>query len=330
MAQNYDVAGLGNAIVDVIAATDDSFLLKHNVAKGVMTLIDVYRAHQLLGALPKSREIAGGAAANTMAGIASLGGKGLFVGKVNADRLGESFVDSLKQIGVHYDTKMAEDGPQTACCLIAVTPDGQRSMNTYLGACRELTPEDIDEDAIAASAVLYIEGYLWDEPSAKAAIERAMAAAKRAGRKVAFTLSDPFCVERWRAEFRELLDTRIDILFANEAESKALFEVDSFDEVLQMMRPWKGIAALTRSEKGCVVAHGDEVHVLDAVPVKAVVDTTGAGDQFAAGFLYGFTHDKPLTVCGKLGALAAAEVISHYGARPETHLKTLAADAGLI
>ncbi|MBU6442389.1 MAG: adenosine kinase [Alphaproteobacteria bacterium] len=330
MAQKYDVAGLGNAIVDVIAATDDEFLLTHNVAKGVMTLIDEYRAHQLLGALPDGREIAGGSAANTMAGLASLGGTGLFVGKVNADRLGESFADSLKQIGVQFDTRMAEGGPQTACCLIAVTPDGQRSMNTYLGACRELTPEDIDEDAIAASAVLYIEGYLWDEPSAKAAIERAMAAAKRAGRKVAFTLSDPFCVERWRSEFRELLDTRLDILFANEAEAKALFEVDSFDEVLQAMRPWKGIAALTRSEKGCVVARGSEVHVLDAAPVAKVVDTTGAGDQYAAGFLYGLTRDKPLAACGKLGALAAAEVISHYGARPEVHLKTLAAEAGLI
>jgi len=330
MAQKYDVAGLGNAIVDVIAATDDAFLLEHNVAKGVMTLIDEYRAHQLLGALTEGREIAGGSAANTMAGIASLGGTGLFVGKVNADRLGESFADSLKQIGVQFDTRMAEGGPQTACCLIAVTPDGQRSMNTYLGACRELTPEDIDEDAIAASAVLYIEGYLWDEPSAKAAIERAMAAAKRAGRKVAFTLSDPFCVERWRSEFRELLDTRLDILFANEAEAKALFEVDSFDEVLQAMRPWKGVAALTRSEKGCVVARGSEVHVLDAAPVAKVVDTTGAGDQFAAGFLYGLTRDKTLAACGRLGALAAAEVISHYGARPEVHLKTLAADAGLI
>ncbi|MDE3114341.1 MAG: adenosine kinase [Pseudomonadota bacterium] len=330
MAQKYDVAGLGNAIVDVIAATDDAFLLTHNVAKGVMTLIDEYRAHQLLGALPQGRETAGGSAANTMAGIASLGGTGLFVGKVNADRLGESFADSLKQIGVQFDTRMAEGGPQTACCLIAVTPDGQRSMNTYLGACRELTPEDIDEEAIAASAVLYIEGYLWDEPSAKAAIERAMAAAKRAGRKVAFTLSDPFCVERWRSEFRELLDTRLDILFANEAEAKALFEVNSFDEVMQAMRPWKGIAALTRSEKGCVVVKGSEVHVLDAAPVAKVVDTTGAGDQYAAGFLYGLTRDKPLATCGKLGALAAAEVISHYGARPEVHLKALAADAGLI
>ncbi len=330
MAQKYDVAGLGNAIVDVIAATDNDFLLTHNVAKGVMTLIDEYRAHQLLQVLPEGREVAGGSAANTMAGLASFGGKGVFIGKVKADRLGESFAESLRQLGLDFDTKMAADGAQTACCLIAVTPDGQRSMNTYLGACRLIGPDDIDEDAIAAAAVLYIEGYLWDEPAAKAAIEKAIAAAKKAGRKVAFTLSDPFCVERWRSEFRELVDTRIDILFANEAEAKALFEVDEFDDVLQALHPWKGVAALTRSEKGCVVVRGTEVHVLDAVPIERVVDTTGAGDQFAAGFLYGWTRNRPLPVCGRLGALAAAEVISHYGARPEVDLRTLAAASDLI
>ena len=226
---------------------------------------------------------------------------------MKADRLGESFAEGMKAIGLDYNAKPSSDGAPTACCLIAVTPDGQRSMNTYLGACRELTADDIDEDAIAASQVLYIEGYLWDEPAAKAAIEKAMAAAKKAGTKVAFTLSDPFCVERWRSEFRALLETKIDILFANEAEAMALFEVDSFDEVLQTLRPWKGVAAVTRSEKGCVVIDVDEVHVLDAYPVAKVLDTTGAGDQFAAGFLYGCTHGMPLPTCGKLGALAAAE-----------------------
>lgn len=330
MAHKYDVAGLGNAIVDVIAPTDDAFLLKHNVAKGVMSLIDEYRAHQLLQALPETREIAGGSAANTMAGLASFGGKGVFMGKVKADRLGESFAEGMKAIGLDYNTRLAADGAQTACCLIAVTPDGQRSMNTYLGACREITPDDIDEEAIAQSAVLYIEGYLWDEPAAKAAIEKAMNAAKKAGGKVAFTLSDPFCVERWRDEFRDLLENKIDILFANEAEAMALFEVDSFDDVLQKLRKWKGVAAVTRSEKGCVVFDIEDVHVLDAFPVDKVLDTTGAGDQFAAGFLYGYTHDMALAVCGKLGALAAAEIISHYGARPEKHLKTLAAEANLI
>lgn len=329
MALEYDVAGLGNAIVDVIAPADDAFLLKHNIAKGVMTLIDDFRAAQLSEALRDAQETAGGSAANTMAGIASLGGKGLFVGKVKADRLGESFADSLKEIGVSYSTKMATDGPATACSIILVTPDGHRSMNTYLGASREIAPSDIDEEQIAASAVLYVEGYLWDAPEAKAAINKAIAAAKRAGRKVAFTLSDPFCVARWREEFLELMSS-LDILFANEEEAKALFEAEEFDAVLQAVRPWPGIAALTRSEKGCVVAQGDELHVLDAAPVARVVDTTGAGDQFAAGFLYGLTHGKDLATCGRLGALAAAEVIAHYGARPEMSLHALAAREELI
>jgi len=330
MSETYDVAGLGNAIVDVIAATGDEFLLEHNIAKSVMTLIDEFRAHQLLSVLPEAQEIAGGSAANTMAGLASLGGRGIFIGKVKEDRLGESFAESLASIGVDYKTPKAKDGAPTGCCLIAVTPDGHRSMNTYLGAAREIAPHDIDEKAIAASSVLYIEGYLWDQPEAKAAITKAMAIARQAGRKVAFTLSDPFCVSRWRAEFRELLKDKIDILFANEEEAKALFEVDAFDEILQATLHWHGTAALTRSEKGCVIARRHEVHVLDAEPVERVVDTTGAGDQFAAGFLYGLTHGMDLRESGRLGAIAAAEVISHYGARPETDLKTLAAAAGLI
>jgi sugar/nucleoside kinase (ribokinase family) len=329
MALEYDVAGLGNAIVDVIAPADDAFLLQHNIAKGVMTLIDDFRAAQLSEAVRDAQETAGGSAANTMAGIASLGGKGLFIGKVKADRLGESFADSLNEIGVSYSTRMATDGPATACSIILVTPDGHRSMNTYLGASREIAPSDIDEEAIAAAQVLYVEGYLWDTPEAKAAITKAIAAAKRDGRKVAFTLSDPFCVARWREEFRALMEN-LDILFANEEEAKALFEAEEFDSVLQAVRDWPGIAALTRSEKGCVVAQGEELHVLDAAPVARVVDTTGAGDQFAAGFLYGLTHGKDLATCGRLGALAAAEVISHYGARPETSLHALAAREDLI
>ena len=329
MAHKYDVAGLGNAIVDVIAPATDGFLLEHNVAKGVMTLIDEFRAHQLLKVLPEGQEIAGGSAANTMAGLASFGGKGIYMGKVKADRLGESFAEGMRAIGVDYTTAPASEGAQTACCLICVTPDGHRSMSTYLGATRGITEGDIDEKAIAASQVLYVEGYLWDEPKAKAAIEKAMNAAKKAGVKVAFTLSDPFCVERWRDEFRDLIENKIDILFANEDEAMAQFEADDFDGVLQATRGWKGIAALTRSEKGCVIVD-DEVHVLDAEPVAKVLDTTGAGDQFAAGFLYGLTHGKPLAVCGRLGAIAAAEVISHYGGRPEKHLKALAADADLI
>lgn len=328
MTEGYDVAAIGNAIVDVIAPADDEFLLQHNIAKGVMTLIDEYRAEQLYQALPSAQRQAGGSAANTMAGLASLGGDGLFLGKVKADPLGESFAQSLAGIGVSYRTKKATGGPASACCLIVVTPDGHRSMNTYLGASREIGPVDIHESEITAAQVLYIEGYLWDAPDAIAAINKAIDAATRAKRKVAFTLSDPFCVARWRKEFRDLLQ-RIDILFANEDEAKALFETDDFDSVLQHLRQWHGTAALTRSEKGCVVVRGDEVHVVDAFPVARVVDTTGAGDQFAAGFLYGVTHGKDLAHAARLGALAAAEVISHYGARPEISLKALAAEAGL-
>ncbi|HEY1836268.1 MAG TPA: adenosine kinase [Rhizomicrobium sp.] len=326
----YDVAGIGNAIVDVIAAIDDAFLLQHSVAKGVMSLVDEFRVGELLPALTAPQQIAGGSAANTMAGIASFGGKGLFVGKVKDDVLGRAFADSMNEIGVTFSTAMATDGPSTASSVILVTPDKHRSMNTYLGASREIGVADVDEAAIAASAVLYIEGYLWDQPDAKAAIAKAIAAAKRAGGKVAFTLSDPFCVGRYREEFLGLLKNDLDILFANEDEAKALFEVETFDAVLPLLKNWGGIAAVTRSQKGCVVVHGSAVHVIGAVPGVTVIDTTGAGDQFAAGFLYGHTHGLDLATCGKLGALAAAEVISHYGARPEKSLRDLAARTELI
>ncbi|MBI3678574.1 MAG: adenosine kinase [Proteobacteria bacterium] len=332
MTQNsfFDVAGIGNAIVDVIAPVDDGFLLKHNIAKGVMTLIDEFRARQLYEAFEERQEIGGGSVANSMAGLASLGGKGLFVGKVKDDRLGASFAASMRDTGVRFTTRFAEGGPSTACSLIAVTPDGHRSMNTYLGASREIAPRDVDENEIASAQVFYIEGYLWDAPEAKAAIVKCIAAAKSAKRKVALALSDPFCVSRWRGEFKAMLKNSLDIVFANEAEIKSLFEVETFDEALQALRDWPGIAALTRSEKGCVVARGKEVHVVDAAPAARVVDTTGAGDQYAAGFLYALTRGKSLGDCGRLGGIAAAEVISHYGARPEVSLRTLAADVGLL
>jgi sugar/nucleoside kinase (ribokinase family) len=309
---------------------DDAFLLQHNIAKGVMTLIDEFRADQLYGAFARTAETAGGSAANTMAGIASFGGTGIYIGKVKRDRLGESFARSMNDGGIRFKVPFAEEGPSTACSLIAVTSDGHRSMNTYLGASRELTPRDIKADDIESASIVYVEGYLWDAPDAKAAIQKALKIAKAAGRKVAFTLSDPFCVSRWRNEFVALMKSDIDILFANEDEAKALFEVENFDDVFQSLHAWNGIAAMTRSEKGCVVARGKDVHVIDAVPVAKVVDTTGAGDQYAAGFLYGLTHSKGLADCGRLGSLAAAEVISHYGARPETSLKALASKAGLI
>lgn len=331
MADNgYDIAALGNAIVDVIAPVSDKFLLEHNIAKGVMSLIDEYRANQLYAAMNDPRESAGGSAANTLAGFASLGGRGLFVGKVRDDRLGESFAASMTKTGIVYDTPMAADGPSTACSLIAVTPDGERSMNTYLGASRELAETDIDASMIARGKILYIEGYLWDAPGPKKSIQKAIAAAHAANCKVALAVSDPFCVARYREEFLALLQADVDILFANEEEAKSLFQAQSFDDALQAARSWKGLLVLTRSEKGCVIASGDELHVLDAVPVSKVVDTTGAGDQFAAGFLFGLTHNHALDICGRLGALAAAEVISHYGARPEMSLSALAAQSGLL
>jgi sugar/nucleoside kinase (ribokinase family) len=333
----YDVAGLGNAIVDIIASVDDRFLLTHRIAKGGMTLVDEFRTKELLKALADNRqalsslhEVAGGSAANTLAGLASLGGKGLFVGKVFDDRLGSVFARSMSAMGVDFTTAPAHEGLSTASCLIAVTPDGQRSMNTYLGACRWLTPDDVNEEEVAAARVLYIEGYLWDEESAKEASRKAIAAVKGAGGKVALSLSDSFCVGRFRDEFLHLLDRDVNILFANEDEAKALFEEEDFDKVVAAAKSWGGIAALTRSAKGCVIVQENIEHHVPAAPVSQVIDTTGAGDQFAAGFLYGLSRGKGLADCGRLGALAAAEVISHYGARPEMPLKALAEKAGLL
>ncbi len=330
MTKRFDVMGIGNAIVDVIFAASDTFLLEHEIAKSVMTLVDEYRAGRLIAAAQDTREISGGSAANTLAGLASFGAEAAFVGKVKADRLGMRFAEGLRDIGVHFGTAMAADGPPTACCVIAVTPDGHRSMSTYLGACRELTPDDIDPHQVGASSVLYVEGYMWDDGRSKAAIRKAIAAAKGAGRKVAFTCSDPFCVGRYRDEFLHLMKEDIDILFANEEEAKALFEVETFGPALQAARDWRGLAVMTRSEKGCVVADpSGGVHVQDAEPVEKVLDTTGAGDQFAAGFLYGLAQGRSLPHCARLGAIAAAEVIAHYGARPEVSLKDLAATAGM-
>lgn len=333
----YDVASLGNAIVDIIASVDDRFLLTHRVAKGTMTLVDEFRAHELLKALADNQqtmssphEVAGGSAANTMAGLASLGGTGLFLGKVSDDRLGQVFAKSMSAIGVDFHNGASQSTAATATSMIAVTPDGQRSMNTFLGACREMTPDDVDAERVASARILYIEGYLWDEEKAKHATLKAIAAVKGAGGHIALSLSDPFCVGRFRDEFLHLLNRDVNILFANEDEAKALFETEDFDGVIAAAKAWGGIAAITRSAKGCVIVEESQVHEIPAAPVAQVVDTTGAGDQFAAGFLYGLTHGKGLADCGRLGALAAAEVISHYGARPETSLKELATKAGLI
>jgi sugar/nucleoside kinase (ribokinase family) len=320
---SYGVVGIGNAIVDVLAHTEDGFLAKNALAKGAMTLIDAVQAETLYGAMGPGVEISGGSVANTMAGFASLGGKGAFFGKVRDDQLGQVFRHDIRAAGVAYDTQPAKDGPPTARCLIFVTPDAQRTMQTFLGASVALGPDDVDAKTVEAAQITYLEGYLWDPPRAKEAFVKAAELAHKAGRKVALSLSDPFCVERHRAEFHRLVDGHVDILFANEIEIMSLYQVDSFDAALQAVRGRCEIAALTRSAKGSVLLRGGEVHVIDPEPVKQVIDTTGAGDLYAAGVLYGLTHGKDLATAGRIGSIAAAEAIGHMGARPETPLKDL-------
>jgi sugar/nucleoside kinase (ribokinase family) len=317
---SLDVVGIGNAIVDVLAQTDDAFLAAQDLPKGAMTLIDAGRAEELYAAMGPGVEVSGGSAANTLAGLAALGGRGGFVGKVRNDQLGGIFRHDIRATGVTFRTPAATDGAPTARCLIFVTRDAQRTMATYLGASVELGPDDLDPEMIAAAKVTYLEGYLWDAPAAKEAFLAAARQAHEAGRKVALSLSDPFCVERHRDSFVELIGGHVDILFANEHEVCSLFQAADFDRALQAVRGHCEIAALTRSAKGAVVLSGDEVHVIDAAPVDDVVDTTGAGDLFAAGFLYGYTRGEGLYDCGRIGAVAAAEVISHFGARPEAPL----------
>ena len=319
----FDVLGIGNAIVDVITHADDAFIAKQALVKGSMTLIDEARAETLYAAMGPGVEISGGSCGNTIAGVASFGGKGCYVGKVRNDQLGAVFGHDLRATGVTFTTSQATEGPATARCLILVTPDAQRTMNTYLGACTRLGPTDIDIKQVAGAQVTYVEGYLWDPPEAKKAVLKAFDAAHAAGRKVSITLSDSFCVDRYREEFRSLLRDKVDILFANESEIKSLYQVDSFEAALAAARAENKICALTRSEKGSVVVKGSETHEVPAAPVSKVVDTTGAGDLYAAGFLFGFTHGKSLAECARLGGIAAAEVISHVGARPEKALKGL-------
>jgi sugar/nucleoside kinase (ribokinase family) len=319
----FDVLGIGNAIVDVLSQADDAFLVKHALNKGGMTLIDEARAEALYAAMGPGIEVSGGSCGNTMAGVASFGGKGAYIGKVRNDQLGAVFAHDLRATGVAFDTPMATSGPATARCLILVTPDAQRTMNTYLGACTGLGPADIDPKLAASAQVTYVEGYLWDAPEAKKAVLKAFDAAHAAGRLVSITLSDSFCVDRYREEFRALIRDKVDILFGNESEIKSLYQVESFEAAVEATRKEARIAALTRSEKGSVVIKGGETHAVPAAPVAKVVDTTGAGDLYAAGFLHGFTHGKPLAECGRLGGIAAAEIISHVGARPEKPLREL-------
>jgi len=321
----FDVTAIGNAIVDVLAKADDALLAEHKLPKGGMSLIDAPTAERLYGIMGPGVEASGGSAANTIAGIAALGGKTAYIGKVADDQLGSVFTHDIRAVGVAYNTPPLKGGLPTARCLIFVTPDAQRTMQTFLGATSQLGPEDVDMSAITSSKVLYLEGYLWDQPRAKTAMREAAIQAEKAGVKVSLTLSDSFCVARFRDEFKELIKNHVDILFANESEILSLYEVTDFDAALQHVRQDAEIAALTRSEKGSVVVKGSEVHVIDAVKGVKVVDTTGAGDAYAAGFLYGYTQGHDLATCGKLGGVMAAEVISHMGPRVEANAKALAA-----
>ncbi len=322
-----DVLGIGNAIVDVISNATDEVIAAHGLPKGSMTLIDAERADALYVAIGPSMEISGGGGANTIAGAASFGAEVAFIGKVRDDTLGDTFTSDIRAAGAVFQTPPLSHGPATARCLIMVSPDGQRTMSTYLGAAVELGPEDIATDLVGRAKVTYLEGYLWDPPRAKEAFRTAMAAAHARDRKVALSLSDTFCVERHRAEFRSLVENDVDILFANEDEVRALYEVAGMDEALALVRGRCEIVAVTRSEKGSYVWAGDSFHEVPAEPVEKIVDTTGAGDSYAAGFLYGLTHGLELPVCARLGSIAAAEIISHLGARPQVGLKELAATA---
>ena len=324
-----DVIGFGNAIVDVISRTEDGFLDRHGMRKGGMTLIDEARAEAVYGAMGPGVEISGGSAANSMVGIAALGGRAGFIGKVRDDELGGIFAHDIRAAGVAYATPAATTGPTTARCLILVTPDGERTMNTYLGACQNLTPDDVNPDTVRASSIVYLEGYLWDPPPAKEAFLKAAAIAHEAGRTVSLTLSDAFCVGRYRAEFLNLLRAgTVDLVFANEAELMSLYETD-FDAALAQLRQEARHAVVTRSERGALAVVGGEMASVPAVPVAKVVDTTGAGDLFAAGYLHGFAKGLAAGECLALGALCAAEIISHIGARPERSLKDYAGENGV-
>lgn len=335
--ESFDVCAIGNALVDVIADASDEFLRAHKIAKGAMTLVDAERAGELYDVIGPAVQMSGGSAGNTVAGIASLGGKPAYMGKVKADQLGAIFRHDMHAMGVHFATPPAPDrrhtiepvescrrgGAPTGRCLILVTPDAQRSMNTYLGAAVEFGPGDLQPDVIKNSQVTYLEGYLFDRPEAKQAFAEAAKIAHASGRKLSLTLSDVFCVDRHRAAFIDLVKNQVDILFANQNELLALYQTEDLDAAVAQARQHCDIAVTTRSEKGAIIAAGKETIEIPAEPVAKVVDTTGAGDLFAAGFLFGFTHKRGLKESAQMGAICAAEVISHYGPRPQTSLKDL-------
>ena len=329
MAEKTQVVCIGNAIVDIIARVDDAFLEKHERVKGSMMLVDAETSARIYDDMPPAVERSGGSAGNTAAGIASFGGAAAYIGKVHDDQLGTVFRHDIKAIGVSFETKPATEGAPTATSMILVSPDAQRTMSTYLGACTGLTPDDIDPETISSSAVVYVEGYLWDTPSMKASVLRAYEIAEENDVLISLSLSDSFCVDRFRDEFRDLVENKVDLLFANEEEIKSLYEVDSFEEAIECLRPHVKIAALTRSEKGSVVVTAEDMIEVPAHPTN-VEDTTGAGDLYASGFLYGYTSGRSLEDCARLGGLAASEVISHLGARPEVSMAELAQKEGLV
>jgi sugar/nucleoside kinase (ribokinase family) len=329
MSRLLDVTGVGNAIVDVLAKTEDAALAALKLHKGAMALIDAARADSLYEQMGPAVEVSGGSVANSVAGVASLGGTAAYIGKVKGDQLGDVFAHDIRAAGVEFTTAKAQGGPATARCLILVTPDGERTLNTYLGACVELGPEDIDEALIARSKVVYLEGYLWDPPRAKEAMLKAANLAHKHGQRVALSLSDAFCVARHRAEFARLIEDHVDILFANEVEIAALTETTGFEAAATAIKDRCEVAVLTRGSQGAVILSNGERFEVPAEPVSQVVDTTGAGDLFAAGFLYGFTNGRSPADSARIGAIAAAEIISHIGARPATDLRELIRARGL-
>jgi sugar/nucleoside kinase (ribokinase family) len=325
----FDVLGIGNAIVDVIARTEEDFLVRNGLVKGSMRLIDSGEAERLYGLMGPAIEASGGCAGNTAAGVASFGGRAAFIGKVAADQLGDIYRHDMKGTGVAFATPPLMNGAPTARSMILITPDGERTMNTYLGAAHELSPPDIDRETVVAAAITYLEGYLWDPPPAKEAFRRAAEYAHAAGRRVSLTLSDSFCVDRYRAEFLGLIrDGSVDILFANQAEMHSLYETADFDTAVDALRKDCRLAAVTMGAEGALVVTPDRIEHVPATPVETVVDTTGAGDLFAAGFLFGEARGLAHADCARLGAIAAAEVITHIGPRPLTSLRGLAEQAG--
>ena len=328
---NYDVLCIGNAIVDIIAQCDDDFLVENGIIKGAMNLIDADRAELLYSRMGPAIEASGGSAGNTAAGVASFGGRAAYFGKISNDHLGGIYTHDIRAQGVAFDTKPLTGEPPTARSMIFVTPDGERSMNTYLGACVELGPEDVETDKAKGAKVTYFEGYLWDPPRAKEAIRLTAGHAHAAGREVSMTLSDSFCVDRYRDEFLDLMRTgTVDIVFANESELKALYQTSSFEAGLEAIRRDCKFAAVTRSELGSIIVSAAGTVPVDAIEIEKLVDTTGAGDLYAAGFLFGYTAGRPLADCGKLGSLAAGLVIQQIGPRPHTNLRAAAQEAGLL